>query len=173
MAGEEKIREYLDGRDSICAMDPGALQRAIQTSLEIKIGYITDDEFDRGRRNMLNYGHCIGHALESVSDFRIPHGQAVVVGMMLANRVAQQRGILSEQKRRHIETSLLVPSLKVSIRPADLQPAALIDAMGKDKKRTGSGLALIMLNDAGEMVRSNDVEGLEIRHALEQMEPLP
>ena len=172
MAGEEKTQQFLRAYDSICAMDLAALQHAIQASLEIKIDYITDDEFDLGRRNMLNYGHCIGHALESVSDFRIPHGQAVVEGMILANRIAQRRGILSEEKRRFTEERLLRPTLNMRVQPTDLQPAAIIEAMGRDKKRTGSGLALIMVTDAGEMVRVNDLEPQEVRTALEQVECL-
>ena len=170
MAGEEKIHQFLGAYDSICALDLHALQHAIQASLEIKIDYITDDEFDLGRRNMLNYGHCIGHALESVSDFRIPHGQAVVEGMILANRIAQRRGILSEEKRRFTEERLLRPTLNIGVQPTDLQPAAIIEAMGRDKKRTGSGLALIMLTEAGEMVRVNDLEAQEVRSALKEVE---
>jgi 3-dehydroquinate synthase len=166
MAGEEKIREYLISRDSICAMDLSALNRAIQSSLEIKVDYIVDDEFDHGRRNMLNYGHCVGHAIEAVSAFRIPHGQAVVAGMILANYVAQQRGRLSEEKRRHIETDILLPSLNVRPTPDDLRPEAIVEAMGKDKKRTGQGLALIMLTDSGEMIRASDIEPEEVRSAL-------
>lgn len=169
MAGEEAIQQLLTDYDSICAMDMAALQHAIRRSLDIKIGYITDDEFDLGRRNMLNYGHCIGHALESVSNFRIPHGQAVVEGMILANHIAQRRGVLSEERRHFIETKLLMPSLNVITTPTDLQPAAIVEAMGRDKKRTGSGLALIMLADASEMIRVNDVEAQEVRVALEQV----
>jgi 3-dehydroquinate synthase len=170
MAGEEKTQQYLGAYDSICAMDLAALQHATQTSLQIKVEYITNDEFDLGRRNMLNYGHCIGHALESVSNFRIPHGQAVVAGMILANHIAQRRGILSEEKRRFIETRLLVPSLNVRAQPDDLQATAIIEAMGRDKKRTGSGLALVMLTEAGEMVRVNDVEAQEVQAALKEAE---
>ncbi|MBN2098052.1 MAG: iron-containing alcohol dehydrogenase [Dehalococcoidia bacterium] len=169
MAGEEKTRQYLGSYDSICALDMSTLQRTIRTSLEIKIDYISDDEFDLGRRNMLNYGHCIGHALESVSDFRIPHGQAVVAGMVLANDIAQRRGILSEEKRRFIETRLLLPSLKVKAKPSDLDAMDIIDAISKDKKRIGSGLVLVMLTEAGEMVRANDVEAQEVRAALEEV----
>jgi 3-dehydroquinate synthase len=172
MSGEERTQSLLSAYASICAMDMAALEHAIQTSLEIKIDYITDDEFDTGRRNMLNYGHCIGHALESTSNFRIPHGQAVVVGMMLANYIAQRRGILSEEKRRFIERRLLVPSLKIKVYPTDLEPRAIIEAMGKDKKRTGSGLALIMLTDANEMVRVSDLEAQEVRSALQETECL-
>ncbi len=69
------------------------------TSLQIKRDYIEDDEFDRGRRNLLNFGHCFGHALETATGFAVPHGQAVVVGMLLADRVARRRGLLAPRAR--------------------------------------------------------------------------
>ena len=170
MKGEEGIQQMLSAYNSICAMDTAALQVAIQTSLEIKVGYITDDEFDHGRRNMLNYGHCIGHAIESVSGFRIPHGQAVVIGMILANRIAQHRGGLSETKCRFIEQRLLTPLLRTPVERADLEPEALIQAMGRDKKRTGKGLALVMLTDTGDMVRVTDLEAQEVRNVLREVQ---
>jgi len=172
MGGEEKIQQLLSSYDSICAMNMATLQHAIHSSLEIKIDYITNDEFDLGRRNMLNYGHCFGHALESVSDFRITHGQAVVAGIIIANHIAERRGILSEEKRRFIENKLLIPSLKIKLQLSDLQPDAIIEAMSKDKKRTGSGLALVMLADTGEMFRVNDLEAHEVKSALKEVEYL-
>ena len=78
------------------------------------------DEFDTGRRNLLNFGHCFGHALEATSSFEIPHGQAVVIGMLLANVIAQQRGLLSEELQMFIADKLLAPSLV--IRPRQGMP---------------------------------------------------
>ena len=56
---------------------------------KIKKSYIENDEFYTGKRNMLNYGHCFGHAIESSTNFEISHGQAVVLGMILANKEAK------------------------------------------------------------------------------------
>ena len=54
--------------------------------------FIEEDEFDRGRRRLLNFGHCFGHAIESATGFAVPHGQAVVLGMVLAGLVSCARG---------------------------------------------------------------------------------
>lgn len=169
MGGEKRIQQLIESCDSICALDIAALQDTIQTSLEIKIDFITGDEFDHGRRNLLNYGHCIGHAIESVSHFRIPHGQAVVAGMLLANYIAERRGLLSEDRRRFIEDNLLLPALKVKFQPGDLQSDAIITAMGRDKKRIGSGLAIVMLTESGQMVRVNDLEDDEVQAVLNRI----
>jgi len=167
MGGEPKIQQILKEYDSISNRDITTLTSAIQTSLEIKRGYIIDDEFDLGKRNMLNYGHCFGHALESVSNFRISHGQAVVVGMILANYIAGKRHLLSEKRCQFIEEKLLMPTLKTKILPGDFQSDLIIKAMMKDKKRTGSGLVLVMINDSDEMVRVDNLEEYEVREALE------
>jgi len=167
MGGEPKIQQILQEYDLICNKDAITLKSAIQTSLEIKGSYITDDEFDRGKRNMLNYGHCFGHALESVSNFYIPHGQAVIVGMILANHIASKRRILTKERCQFFEEKLLMPSLKTQMKPGYFQSDAIIEAMKKDKKRTGSGLVLVMINESDEMIRVDDLEEYEVRDALE------
>ena len=78
----EELRAILP---ALMSRETSVVHRATRTSLEVKRDFIEEDEFDRGRRNLLNYGHCFGHALEAASDFAIPHGLAVVVGMRLAD----------------------------------------------------------------------------------------
>jgi 3-dehydroquinate synthase len=167
MGGNPRIQEILKKYDAVCKRDVTTLESVIQTSLEIKKGYIIDDEFDLGKRNMLNYGHCFGHALESVSNFRISHGQAVVVGMMLANHIASKRHLLSERRCQFMEEELLTPTLQTKILSSDFQSDLIIEAMKKDKKRTGRGLVLVMINDSGEMVRVDNLEEYEVQEALE------
>lgn len=152
--------------------DPAALRQGVQTALDIKRGYITDDEFDQGRRNLLNYGHCFGHALEAASDFAIPHGQAVVLGMWLANRVARRRGRLSAELEAHISDTLLRPGLVVRPPAAHFAPGPIVAAMEKDKKRTGAGLALIMLTEGYTPVSVKDLTPAEVRGALDEIFPL-
>ena len=131
---------------------------------------IAQDEFDLGRRNLLNYGHCFGHALEATSNFEIPHGQAVVLGMILANRVARRRGVLSESLERLMLDQLLLPSLKVTPKPEHLEASAVVEAMKKDKKRTGKDLALIMLKDGYEMESVKDLTTTEVADVLSEVD---
>ena len=69
---------------------------------------------------MLNYGHCFGHAIESSTDFAISHGQAVVVGMIIANKEAMKRGLLSKENEKYIREKVLEPVLKVKIPDIDI-----------------------------------------------------
>ena len=80
------------------------LKEMIQSTLMIKKSYFENDEFDTGRRNLLNYGHCFGHALESASHFAICHGEAVIMGMGFANLLSLKRGLLSQNQYEEFES---------------------------------------------------------------------
>ena len=166
MGGEKNYQELVRYFPSLLKRDETALLRAIQQSLHIKLTYMADDEFDKGRRNLLNYGHDFGHALESTSGFAVPHGQAVVFGMLLANLIAQKRGLLDERFERKIAETLLIPSLAVKPSSEALNSNAMINAMGKDKKRIGNKLALIMMTNDFNFIRVNDLTPDEVEQAL-------
>jgi 3-dehydroquinate synthase len=138
------------------------LSEVICNSLMIKKEYIEDDELDNGRRNMLNYGHCIGHALESVSDYKIPHGQAVVVGMILANIIARKRKLLSEETESRLALQLLFPILSISASDMAFDDDLIIEAMKMDKKRIDKGIPIVMLTDIFRMQKFNDLSEQEI-----------
>ena len=147
---------------AILSREPDALLRAIQASLNVKLGYMAGDEFDTGRRNLLNFGHDFGHALESASDFAVPHGQAVIFGMLAANLVARNRGLLDGALETEIAQNLLIPSLKIRPVPEAIEPEIMIAAMKKDKKRTGDLLALIMMQSNFDFIRVNNLTPDEV-----------
>ena len=68
--------------------DPNRMLKYIRESLLIKKSVIETDEFDKGERNKFNYGHTFGHAIETSSNYSIKHGQAVTVGMDIANYIS-------------------------------------------------------------------------------------
>ncbi len=169
MGGPTLTQQIIKELPRLVRRDPEALRTSVKSSLEIKYTYICEDEFDSGRRNMLNFGHCFGHALEATSNFEIPHGQAIVMGMLLANRIACTRGLLPEDLETRITRGLLIPSLLVRPRKEALDPQAVVKAMKKDKKRTGEGLALIMMREGHEMLRVNDLTESEVSQALDEV----
>lgn len=118
------------------------LLRYIQAALQIKQRYIEPDEFDRGPRLVFNYGHSFGHAIEAATDFSIPHGIAVTIGMDMANHIAVQRGLtpISTYRRMH-------PFLQRNYEHEAAIPIPLdrlLSALLKDKKNTSAGLVLVM-----------------------------
>lgn len=144
------------------------LSEVIYNSLMIKKAFIEDDELDNGRRNMLNYGHCIGHALESVSDYKIPHGQAVIVGMILANIIAKKRKLLSEETEILLAKQLLFPILSISASEMIFDDYLLFEAMKMDKKRIDNGIPIVMLTDDFRMQKFNDLSEQEIIFSINE-----
>jgi len=169
MGGESKLRELVRLTPEILSREPTALLLAIRQALDIKLSYMEGDEFDTGRRNLLNYGHDFGHALESTSGFAVPHGQAVVFGMLAANLIAERRGLLAERAQREVAETILIPSLVVKPSEHAIEAAAIVGAMKQDKKRTGDKLALIMMTDGWEFTRVNDLVADEVQWALDSL----
>ncbi len=170
MNGESDTKVFVDSLEAIDRLEPQTLLERTQNCLKIKKSYIEDDEFDTGKRNMLNYGHCFGHAIESSTDFAISHGQAVVVGMILANKEALRRGILSAENEKYIRENVLEPVLKVQV--PDVDAAKTVAAMGQDKKNLGKGLALVMIQDGYEMVKITDMTTQEAGEILKECQKL-
>lgn len=168
MNGENDTLKFIEDLPKIDEIDYETVLERTQNCLKIKKSYIEDDEFDTGKRNMLNYGHCFGHAIESATDFAISHGQAVVVGMILANEEAEKKGILSSENKKFIKEKVLLPSLKTNLAEINFDIEKTIQAMGQDKKNTGKGLALVMLKDGYEMVKINDLEPIDAKNVMEE-----
>jgi 3-dehydroquinate synthase len=122
--------------------EPELLRRYTEQALRIKQRYIEADEFDTGVRNVFNYGHSFGHAIESASDFRVPHGIAVTMGMEIANHVAAQRGLLPWSE--HARMRPLLARNYRGFDAVELPLERLRAALLKDKKNTSARLVLIL-----------------------------
>jgi 3-dehydroquinate synthase len=116
-------------------------------ALLVKKRFIEEDEFDEGIRNILNFGHCFGHAIESVTNYAIPHGQAVTLGIIWANIISVNRGLLSSDKRDLIYSSLLKNNHTIKNRVISFNSDSIISAMKKDKKRVGEDLTIILMDE--------------------------
>lgn len=169
MGGEQHVNAMLGLLPGVMSRSREALEATVYHSLCIKHGYIEGDEFDKGRRNLLNYGHCFGHAVETASDFEIPHGQAVVIGMIAADIVARRRRLLSRELEQYVLQRALMPALLEKPRKSFLRSDAIVAAMKKDKKRIGKGLPLIMLSDGYAMLKIDDLGEREAEHAIDEM----
>ena len=140
----------IDGSDSFDVMaadykmlesDSAVLLQYIRGALEIKKRFIEVDEFDKGIRNIFNYGHSFGHAIEAATQYAIPHGIAVSMGMDMANSIASQRKLLPKKHfdRMHGVLSENYAGYENTIIPFDL----FINALLKDKKNTSTSLGLV------------------------------
>lgn len=155
MAGD---KEFSTLKDFVSLKDirkTDVLSRLINKSLEIKKSFFEGDEFDRGRRNLLNYGHTFGHALESASNFSISHGEAVMMGIGFANIVSLKRNIMTRKCYEEIEKVLVsfYPLFNLSSIPVE----EIVKFMRKDKKRRGTNLSMILLEKVGNLKKYDDI----------------
>ena len=166
MGGVGLTRKIAIALPSLLNRDLKAISPIIVNSLLIKKDYIEEDEFDRGRRNLLNYGHCFGHALETATNYKIPHGLAVVLGMIMANQVAVTRGSLKRETAEQIDRDILLPILNKRIKLGELNVKAVINAMLQDKKRIGTNLPLVMLVDNDRLIKVDDLTKNEVTSVI-------
>lgn len=138
----------------------------IHENLLIKMSYMENDEFDLGRRNLLNYGHCFGHALETSSNYYIPHGIAVTVGIMFANIVSYHRNKLSAAVFEKLNTELLLPNIPLKIKYQHLNRNSILTGMQNDKKRTGQDLTVIIPDEHMNMIKISDLTEEEFDKAF-------
>lgn len=149
--------------------DPEVVARWIRRSLEIKKSFIEEDEFDRGRRNLLNYGHTFGHAFESATHYGIPHGIAVVLGMLTATYVSVRMGKADRKHFDDIRAALLPWCTPFGDQLTGVSIEDVLSAMRRDKKNTADGVNCILTRGFGQMEKCRvDIDGL-VAPALDQL----
>jgi 3-dehydroquinate synthase len=143
------IAPLIANYDSVLA-ERSSLKPYIAESLTIKRKVAELDEFDRGERHKFNYGHTFGHALESLTSFAIPHGQAVTVGMDLANFVSMKLGMMPADVFASMHEQLRTNF------PGRRGLAVDIDRyctyLGKDKKNLGANVGCILASGPGKLI---------------------
>lgn len=145
------------------------LEEAIEKSLRVKQSYIKQDEFDLGKRNLFNYGHCFGHGLESASEYAIPHGIAVTIGMIFSNILALYRGAISKEVYERLN-NLMLPLIPIELHLEHFDYERILSAMKNDKKRTGEGLVVVMLaSDSFAAVKATDVTTVEFDYCFKAL----
>lgn len=151
------------------------IEDVIKESIKIKLDYMNNDEFDMGKRNLLNYGHEFGHALEPVSSFNIPHGTAVLIGIIFANFVSSKRGMLSHGIYNYINKKLLLPNIPKDIIRLDrnyFNRNNLLKNIKKDKKRISEGLTLILPDSKLKLHKIHNLQINEFYEGTEKVKNL-
>jgi len=169
MTEGEKNLAQINTKIEKAKKDYGLLLNVIREGLQTKISYMENDEFDQGKRNLLNYGHCLGHALETSSNYELPHGIAVNVGMIFANLLAAQRGVMSSELTRHLNDDILKPNIFANLRKDYFSPQALLASLKNDKKKTGKDLAVVIADQQLNFVKLDDVKEGEFNKALDSL----
>ena len=142
--------------DAVLRRDPAALAYIIARSLEIKAQVVSRDERESGLREILNFGHTFGHALETVTNYRTyQHGEAVAWGMMAAALLGHEIGLTPADEVSRI-VSLVRRLAPIPPWPR-VAPKTLIAAMHSDKKTRGGKLRFVLTPGIGKAVSHDDV----------------
>lgn len=145
--------------------DREVLCKMIRRSLEIKKNMIERDEFDQGPRNVFNYGHSFGHALESATQYAIPHGIAVSYGMDLANVISSRLELIPMSLRNRIRPVLAKVWKDTAVNQVDC--SAFCSALAHDKKNEGKEIKVILTQGIGQMFKTTLILNSEIINLIE------
>lgn len=153
----------------ILSWDRTVLRELVRTASSIKIRLIADDPYEEDLRRPLNFGHTVGHALETVTGYRtVTHGEAVSVGMAVAVRIAVGRGILDEAVAVKITGLLRRIGLPVTVDELTVTvcPDVLVEALDKIRHIRDGSLRFVLPTDLGEVQICDDVTDHEVKTAL-------
>ena len=154
---------WLEGNmPALLARSPEALAHAVQRSCEIKADVVAADEREAGRRAILNFGHTFGHAIERCQGYgEWLHGEAVAAGMVMA---AQLSGLGAEDVSR---LQALIDSAGLPDQPPRISAAAMLGAMGMDKKVLQNKMRFVLLNRLGDAKVTSEYDEARLRQVLE------
>jgi shikimate kinase/3-dehydroquinate synthase len=131
--------------------------------IRTKLAVVAEDERDSGRRQVLNLGHTIAHAIEAATGYtRYRHGEAVAVGLLVALRLSGRDALRSE-----VADLLAAQGLPSSFTGAGTD--AVLELVERDKKRRGGRVPFVLVNAPGDVTPGHDVQPSELRAAVEEV----
>ncbi len=159
--------------EAILARDPEALETVIAACCELKATIVEQDEREEsGLRMLLNYGHTVGHALESLGGYTdLLHGEAVAVGMVLAARLAGRLGLT---ERETVERQVaLIRAAGLPVAFSTSSPGEVVEALRHDKKARGGRVPFVLLKALGHAEVCFDVPVEVVREVLDEIHEAP
>ncbi|MFC1907936.1 3-dehydroquinate synthase [Chloroflexota bacterium] len=163
--GDKGFFDFFEGNlDRIKSLDEELLEDIIFRSVRIKAEIVEKDEKDLGLRNILNYGHTIGHAIESVSDFKVEHGEAVAIGMLAAGRISNKMGILDENELVRLKSVIERANLPTEI--PNLKVEKIMQVMKHDKKILRGKLRFVLPKSIGDVFITEEVSSSLVEQVL-------
>ena len=154
----------LDRIEAARARDLDAMQALIFHSVRFKARIVAEDELEKGRRAVLNYGHTIGHGLEAAADYALPHGEAISAGMVATALLSRER-LGSDLLSLHRD---LLRTAGLPLKVPTVEPERVLSAMARDKKRrAGDEYRFVLLEEVGSPLWGVPVGKEEARRAIE------
>jgi shikimate kinase/3-dehydroquinate synthase len=150
---------------SIEKLVPAELDDVVFACARYKCAIVAADELDLGLRNVLNLGHTVGHAIESATGYTAyRHGEAVGLGLLAALRLSSEAEELRTEVMEILSRHNLPTRIEVPIDVADI-----LDALGRDKKRTAAGVGFVLLREPGEPEIGQLVDLAKVESAVREL----
>lgn len=167
--------EFLDWHeahaDRILAQDPSTISELIARNVRIKGDIVSRDPHETtGERMVLNFGHTVGHAVESACDFDLRHGECVSMGMLAAARVSEMMGLTNGATVDRIERVVTKFGLPVGLN-RNVAADRVISCIRRDKKVRSGSLQFVLLKAIGRTTIRSDVPDAVLREAFETLLP--
>ncbi|HSN69456.1 MAG TPA: 3-dehydroquinate synthase family protein, partial [Thermoanaerobaculia bacterium] len=142
-----------------------SLEELVRRAIAVKAAVVAEDEMEKDRRRLLNYGHTIGHAIEAALGYgALSHGEAVGWGMIGANAIAARRGLLARGEQERIDSAIRALSPRP---PEGAERGRILAAAGVDKKVSASGRAMVLPRRVGECAIVEDVSDEELAFGVD------
>jgi len=162
---DEDFFTYLEKNlDDIKALDLGKLEEVVFRTVKIKAEVVEEDEQDLGLRNILNYGHTIGHAIESVTDFKAGHGESVAIGMIAAAKISNELGVLDISELNRLRS--LIKRANLPTEMPNLDTGKIMQAMSHDKKIVAGKIRFVLPQKIGEVFITDEVSPSLVERVL-------
>ncbi len=162
----ELFRYLSEKKDALIDLSDEYLSHVIKRSCQIKVEIVSEDERESGVRAILNFGHTVGHALETLTGYvKYLHGEAVAIGMCYETELARIEGITDPQTVPEVCEVIRSFELPIQI-PADLDSSSIIDAMQLDKKTISGSLRFVLPESIGSVHIKKDISRDNIIRAL-------
>jgi 3-dehydroquinate synthase len=152
-----------DKRDMVLSLDQGVLEQVVEASCRIKADVVERDEKEAGLRQILNFGHTAGHAIEKASFFRVPHGYAVAMGMIVESHISFSRGILGRGELEDIRSIVASYGLdRYAGLIKGIAPARIAASAKTDKKNVSGGIRAVLLKNIGEVLTDGGTYSFDV-----------
>ncbi|MBF0329172.1 MAG: 3-dehydroquinate synthase [Nitrospirae bacterium] len=164
---DANLFEFMEERcTDLLSLKKDAITHIVKRSCEIKAEVVSGDERESGLRAILNYGHTVGHAVETETAYsKYLHGEAVAIGMCAAAKLAAELGLLKTEDAVRIKKVVEAYGLPSEI-PSEMNIDALIDHMKLDKKAVSGNIKFVLPEKIGSVKIVKDISGDSIKKAL-------
>jgi 3-dehydroquinate synthase len=154
--------QYLEKNlDAILARKTDVLEHLAELNIRIKAFVVEHDPEEKNLRRILNYGHTIGHAVESAGNYELLHGEAISIGMMAAGRIEKAMGLADDKRLARVAGLLERIGLPTTM-PKGIRAEDIIEALSRDKKAVGKWPRFVLTKDIGKVYSKDGQWAVEV-----------